>query len=168
MVDISPKLPTLRTAVAKATLYFSNPTAAELIKSNTNKKGDVLGVARIAGIMASKRCSELIPLCHPVMISKVTVDVELRERRVSESEAQKEELELKTGLGTLNRFGSVEITAEVSCEGKTGVEMEALTAVTVAGLTVYDMCKAVDRHMRIDGGRVVEKRGGKGGDWSSE
>lgn len=340
MVDISSKTPTTRKAVAKSTLHFSNPVAAKLIAENGMKKGDVLGVARIAGIMASKKCSDLIPLCHPIMITKVSVECELVPPKNAEKEVpsdaevgrvrdsvvaeligpghtlatnsdqvrlddllnnrerilgraagvsrrrhcwkdsgdadssleigsggvdwvrgsalsagvvgdirdtlggeaaaedgrenfdevrshgrneslQKGEYmphrEAKIGKETIaedlavgtgdcaavrvggherisNRrsdwscdavdvggshlengvsdeaqdFGRVEITATVQCEGKTGVEMEALTAATVAALTVYDMCKAVDKFMRIDNARVVRKEGGKSGDWSSE
>lgn len=340
MVDISSKAPTTRKAVAKATLHFSNPVAAKLIAENGMKKGDVLAVARIAGIMASKKCPDLIPLCHPIMITKVSVECELvppknadkklssdanvgevrdsvvtkligpghtlatnsdrdrlggllhnRERirgravnvnrrrsggedgaaadlsfevssagvewvrssalsagvdgdvrdtlgceaaaedggenydkarssGINERHQKGEDMpqgESKIGKETIaedlavdagdgaavrvggherisNRvsvwsgdavdvggshlkngvsneaqdFGRVEITATVQCEGMTGVEMEALTAVTVAALTVYDMCKAVDKFMRIDNARVVRKEGGKSGDWSSE
>ena len=146
MVDISKKAPTARVARAQASLHFSNPTAAKLIAENGMKKGDVLGVARIAGIMAAKKCSDLIPLCHPIMLTKVAVECKL----VAED------------------FGRVEIVATVQCDGKTGVEMEALTAATIAALTVYDMCKAVDKRMRIDNARVVQKKGGKSGEWSSE
>lgn len=106
------------------------------------KKGDVLGVARIAGIMAAKRTADLIPLCHPIAISKVSVDLD---------------------VGPGNR--QIEIRATVTCDGKTGVEMEALTAASTAALTVYDMCKAVDKGMRIEGLRVVLKDGGKSGRW---
>lgn len=340
MVDISSKAPTTRKAVARAALHFSNPVAARLIAENGMKKGDVLGVARIAGIMASKKCSDLIPLCHPIMITKVSVECELvppknadkevpsdakvgkvrdsvvtkligpghtlatnsdrsrlgdlldnrerirgraagvsrgrhcrKDRGVEDSslevgsdgvewarssalssgvdgdirdtlggeasaedgrenfdkvrshgrnerhqkgedmphreakigkETIAEELAVDAGEGAAVRvggharisnrgsdwcgdavdvagsyfedgvsdeaqdFGRVEITATVQCEGKTGVEMEALTAVTVAALTVYDMCKAVDKFMRIDNARVVRKEGGENGDWSSE
>lgn len=309
MVDISQKAPTTRTAIAEATLHFSNPTAATLIAENGMKKGDVLGVARIAGIMAAKKTSDLIPLCHPIMITKVSVECQLvppKEERTTglargvvgtanealvkaddcvelgggsratvgaddgpsisdevgvgstagldvagdgasvraatevgaelgvslndeldhgrecpggHSEKHHERATDATGLvcddslvavnvdldrvtvgvrgdvrdvtlsprgssgsrrlkgdvssgskkdEVLSNFGRIEITATVQCQGKTGVEMEALTAVTVAALTVYDMCKAVDKHMRIDGARVVRKEGGKSGDWSSE
>jgi cyclic pyranopterin phosphate synthase len=108
------------------------------------KKGDVLGVARIAGIMASKRTPDLIPLCHPIALSKATVDLDV------------------TG------DDRVEIAATVTCDGKTGVEMEALTAASTAALTVYDMCKAVDKGMVIEGLRVVLKDGGKSGRWEME
>lgn len=144
MVSISDKTPTKRVATAKCTVRFSNPTAVELIRQNQVKKGDVLGVARVAGIMASKRTPDLIPLCHPVAISHVSVEAE---------------------VGEDGEDASIEITATVSCDGKTGVEMEALTAASTAALTVYDMCKAVDKGMVIDGLRVVLKEGGKSGRW---
>ncbi|KAH8909803.1 molybdenum cofactor biosynthesis prote [Coniochaeta sp. PMI_546] len=144
MVSISDKTPTRRVAIAKCTVGFSNPTAIRLIKQNQMKKGDVLGVARVAGIMASKRTPDLIPLCHPIAISHVSVEVEVGQDAEDES---------------------IEITATVSCDGKTGVEMEALTAASTAALTVYDMCKAVDKGMVIEGLRVVLKEGGKSGRW---
>jgi len=143
MVSISGKDVTAREAVAKGRIIFSNSETAKLIQSNTLKKGDVLAVARIAGIMAAKRTSDLIPLCHPLSLSSVAVDLEV------------------------DPAGAVDITATVRCEGKTGVEMEALTAATVSALTIYDMVKAVDRHMRIEQVRVVHKAGGKSGDWSA-
>ncbi|KAB5558636.1 molybdenum cofactor biosynthesis protein 1 B [Coniochaeta sp. 2T2.1] len=141
MVSISDKTPTKRLATAKCTVRFSNPIAIELIQQNQMKKGDVLGVARVAGIMASKRTPDLIPLCHPIAISHVSVEADVAEG------------------------ASIEITATVSCDGKTGVEMEALTAASTAALTVYDMCKAVDKGMVIEGLRVVLKEGGKSGRW---
>ena len=144
MVSISHKAPTQRVATAKCTVRFSNPTAVDLIRQNQMKKGDVLGVARVAGIMASKRTPDLIPLCHPILISKVSVEVEI------------------DGGADDARIG---ITATVACDGKTGVEMEALTAASTAALTVYDMCKAVDKGMVIEGLRVVLKEGGKSGRW---
>lgn len=144
MVSISDKTPTKRVATAKCTVGFSNSTAVNLIKQNQMKKGDVLGVARVAGIMASKRTPDLIPLCHPIAISHVSVELEFGEDAEDES---------------------IEITATVSCDGKTGVEMEALTAASTAALTVYDMCKAVDKGMVIEGLRVVLKEGGKSGRW---
>ncbi|KAJ9158402.1 Molybdenum cofactor biosynthesis prote [Coniochaeta hoffmannii] len=144
MVSISDKTPTKRVATAKCTVRFSDSTAVDLIKQNQMKKGDVLGVARVAGIMASKRTPDLIPLCHPIAISHVSVEAE---------------------LGRDADGASVEITATVSCDGKTGVEMEALTAASTAALTVYDMCKAVDKGMVIQGLRVVLKEGGKSGRW---
>ncbi|KAF5002614.1 hypothetical protein FGRMN_241 [Fusarium graminum] len=144
MVSISDKTVTSRIAKAACTVRFSNGTAIGLIRDNQMKKGDVLGVARIAGIMASKRTPDLIPLCHPIALSKATVDLDV------------------TGDDT------VEIAATVTCDGKTGVEMEALTAASTAALTVYDMCKAVDKGMVIEGLRVVLKDGGKTGRWEME
>lgn len=140
MVDVSAKEETLRDAVAKG-LVVMQPGTLALIRDGTAKKGDVLAAARIAGIMAAKRTSELIPLCHVLPLEAVTVTFEL-----------------------LNE--SVEITASVRITGRTGVEMEALTAVSVAALTIYDMLKAVDRGMRIDAIRLVQKSGGASGDFS--
>ena len=137
MVDVSGKPDTDRTATARVTVLMQPETLA-LIGSGGAKKGDVLGVARLAGIMAAKRTADLIPLCHPLPISAVTLDL----------------VAVPGGIG---------IMATVRTTGRTGVEMEALTAASVAALTVYDMCKAVDRGMRIDGLRVVHKDGGKSG-----
>jgi cyclic pyranopterin monophosphate synthase len=142
MVDVSAKPETARTATARATVLMAAETR-ELIRSGQAKKGDVLGVARLAGIMAAKRTADLIPLCHPLPISAVTLDLALA-------------------------TGGVEIEATVRTTGRTGVEMEALTAASVAALTVYDMCKAVDRGMRVDGLRVVHKAGGKSGEFRQE
>ncbi len=139
MVDVSVKPETDRTATARVSVMMEQ-TTLELIRSGQAKKGDVLGVARLAGIMAAKRTSDLIPLCHPLPITAVTLD-------------------LSAGAG------AVEIEATVRTTGRTGVEMEALTAASVAALTVYDMCKAVDRAMRIEGLRVVHKAGGKSGEF---
>jgi cyclic pyranopterin monophosphate synthase len=141
MVDVSAKPATDRTATARVSVVMSAATLA-MIEAGTAKKGDVLGVARIAGIMAAKRTSDLIPLCHPLPISAVVLDL------------------------TPDRAASaVEIAATVRTTGQTGVEMEALTAASVAALTVYDMCKSVDRGMRIEGLRVVHKAGGKSGEF---
>lgn len=139
MVDVSGKAETARSATARVSVRMLAETVA-LIGSGKAKKGDVLGIARLAGIMASKRTSDLIPLCHPLPISAVTLELEL----VAEG---------------------VEIAATVRTTGRTGVEMEALTAASIAALTIYDMCKAVDRGMQIDGLRVVQKSGGKSGDF---
>ncbi|MBR0716133.1 cyclic pyranopterin monophosphate synthase MoaC [Bradyrhizobium liaoningense] len=139
MVDVSDKPATERLAVAEGRVIMSKATLA-LILSGNAKKGDVLGTARIAGIMAAKRTSELIPLCHPLALSKVTLDIEPDEKLP----------------GCLVR-------ASVKVTGSTGVEMEALTAVSVACLTVYDMIKAVERGVRIEGIHLVEKKGGKSG-----
>ena len=140
MVDVSAKPATVRTATARARVVMRAETLA-VVAAGTAKKGDVLGTARLAGIMAAKRTADLIPLCHPLAISGVTVELE------AGSEA-------------------VEITATVRTTGPTGVEMEALTAASVAALTVYDMCKAMDRGMRIEDLRVVHKAGGKSGEFT--
>jgi cyclic pyranopterin monophosphate synthase len=141
MVDVSSKPVTERTATARASVVMAVETLA-MIEAGTAKKGDVLGVARIAGIMAAKRTSELIPLCHPLPISAVVL--ELTPDRAA---------------------NAVEIAATVRTTGQTGVEMEALTAASVAALTVYDMCKSVDRGMRIENLRLVHKAGGKSGEF---
>ncbi|ORY69709.1 uncharacterized protein BCR38DRAFT_90725 [Pseudomassariella vexata] len=156
MVSISDKTPTKRTAKAVCSVKFSDETAFRLISENQMKKGDVLGVARVAGIMAAKRTSDLIPLCHPISISKVTVDLAAASPQPA-----------KPGGPVSDARGNyrVDIEATVSCEGKTGVEMEALTAASTAALTVYDMCKAVDKGMVVEGLRVVLKEGGKSGTW---
>jgi len=138
MVDVSAKDATHRIAVARGRIVMAPETLA-LIGAGQVGKGDVLGIARIAGIMAAKRTAELIPLCHPLMLSKVTLDL---------APAPPD---------------AVEIEATVKVTGQTGVEMEALTAVTVAALTIYDMCKAADRGMRIEAVRLVHKSGGKSG-----
>ena len=144
MVDVGDKPATDRIAVASGRIAMRPETLA-LIASGTAKKGDVLGVARIAAIQGAKRTSDLIPLCHPVAITKVTIDLAIEPDT-----------------------SSVRCTATVACTGRTGVEMEALTAVQVGLLTVYDMCKAVDRGMTIDGVRLLEKRGGRSGDWTAD
>ena len=143
MVDVSAKDDTVRLAVAEGVVTMLAATLA-LIQSGGMPKGDVIAVARVAGIMAAKRTSDLIPMCHPLPITGVTVDFE------------------PTSATTL------QIRASVKTTGKTGVEMEALTAASVAALTVYDMCKAVDKGMRIEGVRLLEKHGGKSGDWYAE
>jgi cyclic pyranopterin phosphate synthase len=142
MVDVGSKPTTERTATARARVVMQPATAA-LIRSGGAKKGDVLGVARIAGIMAAKRASDLIPLCHPLPISAVSLEL------TPDNDA-------------------VEITATVRTTGQTGVEMEALTAASVAALTVYDMCKSVDRGMRIEALRLTHKAGGKSGEFTQE
>ena len=144
MVDISDKNNTAREATAGAIILMKAETL-ELIVSGSHKKGDVLAVARVAGIQAAKKCSELIPLCHPLMISKVSIKLTPNEEK-----------------------SSIEILATVKLNGKTGVEMEALTAASVAALTIYDMCKAVDRFMKIDSVQLLEKKGGKSGHWKLE
>lgn len=143
MVDVGAKQDTHRIAVAAGTIRMKPETLA-LIQSGNAKKGDVIGIARIAAIMASKRTSDLVPLCHPLPITRVTVDFEVDAAA-----------------------SSVHCRAQVETIGKTGVEMEALTAVQVGLLTVYDMCKAVDRGMVMTDVRVLEKHGGKSGDWTA-
>ena len=144
MVDVGEKPVTARSARAGG-LVVMQPATLALIRSGGHRKGDVLAVARLAGIMAAKRTSDLIPMCHPLMLSHVAVTC--------------------TPNPTASR---VDIEASVRLKGKTGVEMEALTAVSVAALTIYDMAKAVDRGMIISDVRVVEKSGGKSGDWRLE
>lgn len=146
MVDVGQKPDTDRQAVAKGRVSMKPETLA-LIQHNGLPKGDVLAVAQIAGIMAAKRTHDLIPMCHPLLLTHISVDC----LPVEETDER--------GLA------SVEITATVHTSGKTGVEMEALTSVAVAGLTIYDMCKAVDRGMRLDEVRLVHKAGGKSGSW---
>ena len=141
MVDVSEKSVTRREARAEAFITMQ-PETLELILSGGHKKGDVFAVARIAGIQAAKRCHELIPLCHPLMLTGIDVELEA----VPEQNA-------------------VRIETRCALAGQTGVEMEALTAASVAALTIYDMCKAVDRGMVISGLCVLEKRGGKSGEW---
>jgi cyclic pyranopterin phosphate synthase len=144
MVDVGAKDITERVAVAKGRVAMQ-PETLRLVREGGLEKGDVVAVARLAGVMAAKRTSDLVPLCHPVPLTQITVDIE------------------ESGDG-----GGLEITATANATWKTGVEMEALTAVTVAGLTVYDMCKAVDRAMRIESVRLVRKTGGKSGDYLAE
>lgn len=139
MVDVGGKAATQRVAVASGRITM-NAAALSAIRDGTVPKGDVLAAARIAGIMAAKKTADLIPLCHPLALDAVTVNFEV------EADA-------------------VRVTATASLTGKTGVEMEALTAASVALLTIYDMAKAVDKAMVIDGVRLIEKRGGKSGDW---
>jgi len=144
MVDVSDKPITSRTATARARVVMAPATLA-MIQQGSAKKGDVLGVARLAGIMGAKRTADLIPLCHPLPIASVKLDLEIDAAA-----------------------NAVEITATVRTTGQTGVEMEALTAASIAALTVYDMCKAVDRSMRIEGLRVTHKAGGKSGEFSQD
>lgn len=148
MVDVGGKDSTKRIAIALGQVRFSKADVLKLIRDNTNKKGDVLGVARIAGIMASKRTADIIPLCHPIAISKVEVDLSVVDGATYWSASH----------------GAVLLQARVECVGPTGVEMEAMTAVHAAMLTVYDMCKAVDKSM-VTSSRVVYKTGGRSGTW---
>jgi cyclic pyranopterin phosphate synthase len=144
MVDVGDKAETSRIAIAEGSVVMQPQTLA-IVRDGDAKKGDVLGTARLAGIMAAKKTHELIPLCHPLLISKVSVDLELDEA-----------------------LPGVRVRAEVKMKGQTGVEMEALTAVSVACLTVYDMVKAADRAMRIENIRLVHKSGGKSGTFEAE
>ena len=141
MVDVSNKAATDRIAIAEGRVRMGPSTLATIIAGDA-KKGDVIGAARIAGIMAAKKTSDLIPLCHPVALTKVSVDI-------SPDDA----------------LPGLTVRAEARCVGQTGVEMEALTAVSVACLTIYDMAKAIDRGMSIEAIRLIEKRGGKSGEW---
>lgn len=153
MVDVSPKDETKRTAVAEG-FIFMKPETLALIESGKAKKGDVLAAARIAGIMAAKKTSDLIPLCHPLMLTKVEVTcAPFKDNQVPEP-----------------FDGHCGIRVETTCSlvGKTGVEMEALTAASVACLTIYDMCKAVDRGMEIGPIRLLHKEGGKSGTWDRQ
>jgi cyclic pyranopterin phosphate synthase len=143
MVDVIEKQDTHRVAIASGTIRMRPETLA-IIQSGNAKKGDVLGISRIAAIMGAKRTSDLIPLCHPLALTKVAVDFNIMEEKAT-----------------------ISCTAQVETFGKTGVEMEALTAVQISLLTIYDMCKAVDRGMVMSDIRVMEKHGGKSGDWIS-
>jgi len=144
MVDVGEKEITARKAIARGSISMHTQTL-ELIEQGGHKKGDVLGIARIAGIMAAKKTSELIPLCHPLMLTRVAIDFD-----IDKSE------------------NTVHCTATTETTERTGVEMEALTAVQIALLTIYDMCKAVDRGMTISGIQLIEKLGGKSGHWKRD
>jgi cyclic pyranopterin phosphate synthase len=144
MVDVGGKAETTRIAIAEGSVIMAPETIA-IVRDGNAKKGDVLGTARLAGIMAAKRTHELIPLCHPLLLSKIAVDLSIDES-----------------------LPGVRVRAEVKLTGQTGVEMEALTAVSVACLTVYDMVKAVDRGMRIEGVRLIHKSGGRSGAYDAD
>ena len=144
MVDVGAKDETHRVAVATGCIRMQPATFA-LVQSGSAKKGDVIGIARTAAIMASKRTADLIPLCHPIALNRVAVDFELQQED-----------------------SSIHCTVTAETHGRTGVEMEALTAVQVGLLTIYDMCKAVDRGMTMEGIRLLEKEGGKSGHWKAE
>ena len=144
MVDVSDKAATDRVAIAEGRVRMAAPTLTTILSGDA-KKGDVIGAARIAGIMAAKKTADLIPLCHPVALTNVSVDI-------SPDAA----------------LPGLTVRAEARCVGPTGVEMEALTAVSVACLTIYDMAKAIDRGMSIEAVRLIEKRGGKSGEWRAE
>jgi cyclic pyranopterin monophosphate synthase len=141
MVDVSDKVATDRIAIAQGQVRMAASTLATILAGDA-KKGDVIGAARIAGIMAAKKTSDLIPLCHPVALTKVVVDI-----------------------APDPALPGLSVRAEARCVGQTGVEMEALTAVSIACLTIYDMAKAIDRGMSIEAVRLIEKRGGKSGEW---
>ena len=141
MVDVSDKSETVREAIAEGFIAINSETL-EAIRNNTMKKGDVLAVARIAGIMAAKKTSELIPLCHPLALTKVNVDFSIKEN-------------------------GIEVRALTKLTGKTGVEIEAITAASVALITIYDMAKAMQKDMVISDIRLISKSGGKSGDWSA-
>ena len=140
MVDVSGKQVTHRSATAQAFVRLDQ-NIIEAIVDGSNAKGDLLAVARIAGIQAAKKCADLIPLCHPLPLTKVSVDLEVLE-------------------------SGIEVTSVCRTSGQTGVEMEALTAASVTALTIYDMCKSVDKGIVIEGIKLLEKSGGKSGDWS--
>ena len=144
MVDVTDKLDSQREAVAEGYVYME-PRTLSLIQDGGHAKGDVIAVARIAGIQAAKQCGNLIPLCHPLMLTKVSVDFYFD-----------------------NENSRLRIVSTCKLSGKTGVEMESLTATSIAALTIFDMCKAVDKSMTINGLRVLSKVGGKSGDWSRE
>ncbi|KAF8932824.1 Cyclic pyranopterin monophosphate synthase, mitochondrial [Haplosporangium gracile] len=157
MVSVTDKAPTHRTALAVSSIWLPG-VAFDLLKRNGHKKGDVLTVAQIAGIQAAKQTSNLIPLCHPLLLTHVSVDLKLIEDMASSPIAGGRSQE---GGGL--RGGRVDIESRVACMGNTGVEMEALTGATVAALTVFDMCKAVGKDMVIGEVKVMEKTGGKSG-----
>lgn len=168
MVDVSGKATTVRRAVASARLWLSAP-AADIVRQGGGKKGDVLAVARIAGINASKQTSQLIPLCHAVPVEAVEIDFEwLEEQPLSQPESGRDvHSEPRRRIGPAGRTGLV-VTAVVRTTAKTGVEMESLTAVTVASLTVYDMLKSVDREIEVGQIRLVSKSGGKSGNFTRD
>ena len=141
MVDVSAKSDTQRVAIAKA-IVTTTPEVITLIQENNHKKGDVLAVARIAGIQAAKKTSDLIPLCHPIMLASTQIELKI-----------------------LQQNSQIEVKATCKLTGQTGVEMEALTAVSVSALTIYDMCKAVDKGITISEVKLLEKHGGKSGSW---
>ena len=140
MVDVSAKVDTAREAIAQAIVIFSPETFAQVMTQD-NDKGDLFAAARIAGIQAAKKCADLIPLCHPLPLSKVSIDIQAHQE------------------------SAIKITATCKTTGKTGVEMEALTAASVSALTVYDMAKALDKGIVIDQVRLLKKSGGKSGEW---
>ncbi len=141
MVNVTDKASTVRTAIARGEIYMA-PSTLDLIQSGGMPKGDVLAVAQVGGIMAAKKTGDLIPMCHPINLTGVDINFEIDTEK-----------------------SRIIITSTVSCKGETGVEMEALTAVSAAALTIYDMCKAVQKDMHIEGIRLIKKTGGKSGDY---
>lgn len=149
MVDVGAKEPTHRVAVAEGTIYMQEHTL-NTIQNGQARKGDVLGIARIAAIMGAKKTADLIPLCHPIALTRVAVEFDI------------------IPFDASTQTGGIHCTATAETIGNTGVEMEALTAVQVSLLTIYDMCKAIDRSMQIDGVRLLEKKGGKSGHFKAD
>ncbi len=165
MVDVGHKPDTQRQAIAKGRVWMQPQTLA-LIQAGGLPKGDVLAVAQVAGVMAAKRTHDLIPMCHPLLLTHVGVEFEPREPGDGDDPSGSPPWLALAGRGASGRsLAAIDITATVRTTGKTGVEMEALTAVAIAGLTIYDMCKAVDRGMQLDAVRLVQKSGGKSGEW---
>lgn len=154
MVDVGAKAETHRVAEASARVTMSAEAYDAIARGNL-KKGDALGAARIAGIMAAKRTSELIPLCHPIQLTKVEIEIFLLDKDGENGRAGERERRM------------IEVVSRAECFGKTGVEMEALTAASMAALTIYDMAKAIDRGMVISELKLLSKRGGKSGDWET-
>ncbi|KAK5096762.1 hypothetical protein LTS08_007252 [Lithohypha guttulata] len=168
MISISHKQPTLRTATAISTLLFSHPETLPALTAANNRKGDAIAVARIAAIQAAKQTPNLIPLAHPSLsITGITVDIEAfdGEERWIEYRTRTKGSESEEVGELIANHGGVTVTATVSCDGKTGVEMEAITSATMGTITLYDMLKGVDKGMVIMGCRVVRKSGGKSGGW---
>ena len=163
MVDVSEKAVTMRTAIAIGKIYVCQEIF-ERIQRHEIAKGDVLGVARLAGIMATKRTSELIPLCHPLPLTKCEVNFSLHESTSTKS-FEYVSIDNKSAMNTQANAYYIEATCLVKTDGKTGVEMEALTGVQIALLTIYDMCKAIDKGMVISDVHLVSKSGGKSGDF---
>lgn len=172
MVSVSGKPVTLRSATAVGHICISS-AAARLVRQNAASKGDVIATARVAGIMAAKKTPDLIPLCHPIALTKVSVDLRVVDSPRARTTSLRSDAAAKHGAEEPIDHGDaaaarIEVSATAECEGVTGVEMEALTACSVSLLTCYDMLKAVDKRMQIGGVRVVGKKGGKSGDWRLE
>lgn len=177
MISISQKVPTFRQATAVATLLFSKNDTYSTLEATRNRKGDAIAVARIAAIQAAKKTADLIPLAHPGLgITGITVDIDAfqgsEKRYVTATYESNRGVYEASQTGDLHRvsdldacYGGVQVKVSVSCEGKTGVEMEAITAATLGAMTLYDMLKGVDKAMVVTGCRVVKKEGGKSGGW---